>query len=479
MVRGATFLFVAIAASAVPACSGHGGGDDDGPGTAPLGEPTDTVPSFYGKVPSNLLILSVDTFRRDRAGKYRPGAMPFLEQIMEEGFTLDNHMECANWTLMGTACSNNGRYNEDNGFVPELGNLLRGPLPDGPTLASTLADNGWYTILATGNSWFSAEWNNAQGFDEAELTGGAAVNIYGRGESMLSSAILRGEVGDGWMVHAHLMEPHAPYNPPADYLAGEASLPPIPWDLSVKDEHYAAGSEYPALTPDEQANLAAHMNLRYDGELAHLDDQFRTIWADLTARSLLEDTLVVIFNDHGEQIWEHGQESHAYSLYREENDGIAVFWAQNILPGAWTGPTSQIDLAPTIIALLGQEVPVEMTGVPVGESPEDRPLFALTSARNNTIQAVRQNEHKLIYTWATGGVELFDLEADPTEQNNVYDPTDPVALQLWDLLLPRIELTQPLIFDDAPTWPAGLPRPTDPTTPVDPEPAIDTGTGGT
>ena len=65
--------------------------------------------------------------------------MPFFEQVMNEGFTLDNHMECSNWTFMGTACSVNGRHNEENGFIPELG-ALRFLMPDGPTLAGALSE---------------------------------------------------------------------------------------------------------------------------------------------------------------------------------------------------------------------------------------------------------------------------------------------------------------------------------------------------
>ena len=456
MVRGTRWLPML----AVLGCVGGSGGDADRPDTGSQGEPTDTLPSFYGHVPKNVLILSIDTFRKDRAGKYAPGTMPFLEQIMNEGFTLDNHMECANWTLMGTACTVNGRHNEENGFIPELAGL-RESLPDGPTIASALSNRGWYTILASGNSWFSREWNNAQGFDEAELTGGAAVSIYGRGQTMLSAAMLRGDVGDHWMVHAHLMEPHAPYAPPSEYISAEADLDPIQWDLALKDEHYDATSEYPTLTPDQQANLEAHLQLRYQGELTYLDDQLRTIFADLTARGLLDDTLVVLFNDHGEQIFDHGRESHAYALYREENDGIAIFWSQNIVPGAWTGPTSQIDLAPTLLGLLGVPAPREMTGVRVGQAEEDRPTFALTSARLNTLQSVRKNGIKLIYTWSSGVVEMYDLEADPAEKDNVFDATDPVALELWNLLLPRIALAETLVRDDAPRWPADLPQPGD------------------
>jgi arylsulfatase A-like enzyme len=449
-----------LAAIAMVACDPGSTGEGSWPDPGSAGRPTDTIPAFYGKVPKNVLILSVDTFRRDHAGLYAPGTMPFLEQIMREGFTLDNQMECANWTLMGTACSVNGRHNEENGFIPELGGM-RAVLPDGPTLASALSSHGWFTVLSSGNSWFSADWNNAQGFDEAQLTAGAAVSIYGLGQSMLEAATLRGEVDDGWMLHAHLMEPHAPYAPPAEYLRDEAALPPISWDLANKNEHYDATAEWPQLTAEQQSNLEAHLQLRYQAELTYLDDQLRTIFADLTTRGMLDDTLVVIFNDHGEQIFDHGNESHAYGLYHEENDGIAIFWSQNIVPGAWTGPTSQIDLAPTILGLLDVEIPREMTGIPLGEAPEDRPTFATTSARLNTIQSVRKNGLKLIFTWATGHVEMYDEAADPLEQNDVFDPTDPVAQDLWSDLLPHIEMAEPIVFDDVLIWPAGLPRPDD------------------
>ncbi len=430
-------------------------------------EPTDTVPSFYGHVPKNILVFSIDTFRKDRLGKYDPDTnyTPFLGQLMEEGFTLDEHMTCANWTFMGVGCTMNGRYNEENGFIPELGGM-KSLMPEGPQVASVLGDLGLYTILVTGNSWFSSQWNMAQGFDEEELTGGAAVNIYNEGQRRLADAQLRGAVQDGWYMQLHVMEPHAPYNPPPEYLTAEADLPPIPWDLSVKAEHYDAGAAYGGLPDAEKSLVLQHMELRYDAEIEYLDDQFLTIFADLTARGLLNDTLVVFWNDHGEQFWEHGNQSHAHKIYGEENDGFMFFWAQNIVPGSWTGPTSQIDYLPTLHGLYGgTDLPPEITGVPLGQAPEDRARFALTSARNNTIQAVRKDQYKMLYTWSTGLVEVYDKVADPGEQVNLYDPTDPIALELWDLLLPHVELADQAVLDENPRWPVELPGPDDtPTT---------------
>src|SRR6185295_10101506 len=132
-----------------------------------------------------------DTFRRDHLGKYSSEEhTPFLHELMDEGFTLDNHMTCANWTFAGTACTMDGRLNEENGFMPELASAQ--PLPDGPQLATWLSPLGFYSMQVSGNSWFSAVWNNAQGFDESTLAYGAAVNIYGNAQAVLAAAIARG-----------------------------------------------------------------------------------------------------------------------------------------------------------------------------------------------------------------------------------------------------------------------------------------------
>jgi arylsulfatase A-like enzyme len=441
------------------ACTGDEQGSDKAP---PLQTtPTETTPSFLGRVPKNLLIFSIDTFRRDHLGKYDDqgrALTPFLSQLMTEGYTADNHMTCANWTYMGTGCTMNGRYNEENGFIPELGGL-RAPMPNGPQMASVLGELGFYNILVTGNSWFSGQWNMSQGFDEEQLSGGAAVNIYGEGQRRLSDAELRGAIDDRWYLHVHVMEPHAPYVPPEDYLAEEEALAPLDWDLSIKDEHYAAGAAYPTASADEQALIKAHMEARYNAEIRYLDDQFRTIFADLTARGLLEDTLVVFWNDHGEQMWEHGNQSHAHNLYAEENNGVLFFWAQNIVPGSTELPTSQIDLLPTLHQLFGgapRALPPEITGIPIGEIPDDRIRFALTSARNGTAQAIRQGDHKLVYTWASGKLELFDVPNDPHDANSLYDPNDPIVQDLWLKLLPQINLANVAVLDESPTWPLEL-----------------------
>src|SRR5262245_59989092 len=97
---------------------------DAGPGTDPTDygtEKTDTVPQFYGWVPHNIRRISMDTFRKDHLDLYgEVGASGFLTTMAEQGFTLDNHVQCSDWTYASTSCTLAGRQNEEAGMIPQL-----------------------------------------------------------------------------------------------------------------------------------------------------------------------------------------------------------------------------------------------------------------------------------------------------------------------------------------------------------------------
>jgi hypothetical protein len=148
--------------------------------------------------------------------------------------------------------------------------------------------------------------------------------------------------------------------------------------------------------------------------------------------------MVVFFSDHGEQFDEHGRFQHTWSLYREENAAVAAFWAKNIQPMAWTRPTIHQDLTPTILDAL-KVAPGDHTGLVVGTAPDDRALVTFNAMQDwgGTMIAVEKDDQKLMYWWA-GGKRYFDLSIDPSEATDLYDPTDPAVLALWDVLDAKI-----------------------------------------
>ncbi len=422
--------------------------------------PTDTVPAFCGKIPKNLIFISIDTLRKDHIGWYNPemSITPFLDAIAASSVTLDNNIQCSNWTFASTSCTLLGRDHIDNGFMPKL--VSAEEFPTGtPFLASLLADEGYYSQLVSGNSWLSNKFQNAQGYTKFSTPGGTRTRtVYNRSMEIYDESLANGLVGEHWFIHMHLLEPHAAYNPPAEYLTGLDDLedPPEGWDLTTQDEMYSVTGRWPSMTPEEQALLESHLRVRYQGEVEFVDNQLVGVWQGLVEDGMLDDALVVFWTDHGEAFWEHDRQTHAYSLYGVENDAIVYIWAKNIIPQRWTGLTMSTDLVPTIFTLMDMPVPPEMTGIPLGQAPEDRIRYTMTSARLGQLQSVISDGWKMTMRWQ-GGVTVSNPGADPDEVEDFFDPEDPKTLELWDLLKPKVEAAEPLVPESSVVWPLGLP----------------------
>jgi arylsulfatase A-like enzyme len=417
---------------------------------------------FYDRAPTNVIFLSIDTFRKDHLGIYGnlENATPFLDSIARDGVTLDDHTQCSCWTFASTTCTLAGRYNFDRGHLPRLnGTDEQRPkvAPGTPFLATWLGDAGYYSVIVSGNDWLSDTWGNTQGFDEMIRPAGSADAVYESGTKAIREAINRGEA-DKWFMHLHFMEPHAAYAPPADNIIGGEDIEPWPGDLTNRPTHYDARDEWPTMSQADQDLLEANLRLLYEAELRTIDERLADIWDDLEREGYLDDTLVVIWNDHGEQFWEHGHQTHAYDLYREENDGFAIFWSRNLVSGSWSGPTASVDLVPTILDNLGLAIPPEVTGVPVGKALEDRVRYGEALARTGGVTSVTQNGLMLHYSWS-GAMSFYDRNVDPDELNDLYSATDERVLELWGHLRPVAEDMAGLVVGGSPVpnWPVGLP----------------------
>ena len=283
--------------------------------------------------------------------------------------------------------------------------------------------------------------------------------MISKGISALQSAIRRGDA-DRWFLHLHVKEPHAPYNPPSRHLEALDELEEWPENLANRETHYATRNDWGNLTKGEQSLLEQHLRVRYRGEVSLLDELVAEGIADLQRAGLLDDTLVVVWSDHGEAFWEHGFQTHAFFLFGEENDAIGVFWAKNIVPTRVAGPTHAIDLVPTVLEALEVDVPNHVTGIAVGLAPDDRFRFSSALARKSGVQTVERNGLRMQYRWFDGRVDVFDKTVDPGETTNVFNPRLPEQLALWDALRPQIEAMDDLVVGDpTPVWPASLPRP--------------------
>jgi arylsulfatase A-like enzyme len=404
---------------------------------------------YDGPPPKNLIFVSIDTFRKDHLDRYGDkGLTPFIDGLMDEGVSLDAHQACSNWTYAGILCALSGQDNVAFGFVPRLSKTYRVELPDNtPMLADWLGEVGFGTTLVSSNGYLSDKWNTAQGFDTVVYPG------FERGMQMVELAMEELEdlkaAHDQWFLHLHLRDAHAPYDPPAQYLTELDGLAEINYDLSNWDSHYSMAGQFLALDPEERELIEEHVRIRYEATIRYTDDVIATLWEELEARDAFENTVVVVWTDHGEQFWEHGRQTHAWSLHYGENDALAFFWAKDLTPASWSGPTTQEDFVPTVFEILGLPQRPEFTGVPVGAAADDRVLFFTGDGRIGPEQAIQRSGQLLDYYW-TGTKTFYRRNVDPLQEVDVYDPLDPEIIELWELLLPYVEAAEPLMTGKTP-----------------------------
>ncbi|NCG21569.1 MAG: sulfatase-like hydrolase/transferase, partial [Rhodobacterales bacterium] len=415
-------------------------------------DPTSTVAPAHalafseGQVPKNILMISLDTFRRDHFDLYGDrGLMPFFSGLAQQGFHVEDYRSCSTYTFHATTCVAGGRYAlegaEDYGVMPQLG--LEGevldPIPDNtPLMPGYMGGLGFHTMFVTANTMYGERLGNGAGYDLyfEHSSDNASDNLF------LAAKIIAEQREQGsmqedqpWFMHVHLLDPHIPYNPPDEHLERLIGLPDTGFDLSMRSGHLAATTAAlsGSIPADEAENVYEQLRIRYEAEIHWLDQKLEEAWEHLDSEGLLDNTLVVVWTDHGEQLGEHGRWGHAQMPHAEENDGLLFFWAKNLERGNHTSPVSSTDLLPTLLSLYGGDIPNSITGLPIGTAPPDRVIFATSLAKSGPLVAASQGSRKLIFAWDNDmavlpemaqnqpyGLQFYDRATDPTEVNDLF-----------------------------------------------------------
>ena len=380
---------------------------------------------FSGLPPSNVLMLSIDSLRRDHLGRYGGAALPELDRLLSEGIVLEDHRSCSSWTYHSATCALTGGDQLSAGFMPQRleGRVVPEIPAEATPIAELLRDRGWVTGLVSGNSFIGDPNGLDRGYEQIRIEAlEPAERIIEQGLALLDPMQ---DTSRPWFLHLHFMDPHMPYDPPAAYLE---DLPESEFSLIRHADFKEVFSRWDELDEAARERARADALARYGGEVRYLDDQLGLLMDALEARGALDDTLVVIWSDHGEQLLEHGRLGHP-DLYDVENRSSVTFWAKGLNPGTWTGPTTHADIWPTLLDVFGQPPHAAHTGRRLGERPADDTQLALRYLDQDTVQIAERSGVKLIYRWS-GQKELYRLEEDPGELDNVYDPEDPDVLAL-------------------------------------------------
>jgi len=208
---------------------------------------------------------------------------------------------------------------------------------------------------------------------------------------------------------------------------------------SVSDKCYAELEK-----PDENVSLCmtdvtldekkAYTNSQYDAAIYGADEYVGQLISELKVRGLYDNTIIIITSDHGERFGERGKWDHVDTLYQELIDVPLIIRIPGVEGKEVDTPVSNLDIAPTILELLGVENNYNMDGkslLPIINGGEGRPVYAITEGKvwetNNPEKntgiwfAMINNSLKIIVSEDKGIVtkELYNLNYDPREQKNI------------------------------------------------------------
>jgi arylsulfatase A-like enzyme len=254
-----------------------------------------------------------------------------------------------------------------------------------------------------------------------------------------------------FFLYAHSMDPHAPYDPPAPFDAAFAN----PREDAAFDREYKSfltHHEYnggAVISPEickragiEPARFIRQAMDRYDGEILHNDNSFKLLVEKLRQLGVLDNTLIIVLSDHGEEFWDHGWTAHGHSVYQELTHTMLMMWNPKLLPAPKriSEPVQLIDIMPTVLDLMHVKIPAMVEGQSLSPLINGQPFkrrglvvssrFAaphpqgLVPENATDSFAIINSRWKFIYRnkAAKAGikrVELYDRRNDRQEQHDV------------------------------------------------------------
>jgi arylsulfatase A-like enzyme len=394
----------------------------------------------------NILLISLDALRAQhlKCYGYHRDTSPFLDSLAAQGTLFSNAFVNTHGTPSSHTTILTSLYQETHrlGYRIDSPDPLDLAVPSGVVmLQEILYGQGYQTVAVTDNGYMASEYGFDRGFQDYEDEG----NGVAEGTKKLLDSIGRRMRGGGPIfAFYHTYEIHSPYVPPPEYqrIYGDFESELV---LSNENLIRIQDSAMEHLSPGDLELLIA----RYDGEIRYTDDTLRQMFAELETLGFLENCLVIITSDHGEEFGDHGGLLHRDTLYEELLRVPLILWGQGVVKGTTDERlVSSVDIVPTVLGLLRLRVELPLAGIDLLSEREqalDRPIYA---QYGNHRFAIRTQRWKLIESPLVGRLELYDLEQDPEERTNLASEEKRIAedlrrrLQQWQQSCPRLELQQ-------------------------------------
>lgn len=426
----------------------------------------------------NLIMISLSNVSAEHMSLYGYERLttPNLDRWAEGTFIFENAFTHASWTLPVATSLFTSLYpyaHQVNGRFSN--NVLN---EDIKTFPEILRDQGYKTAAFTGGLDYSNKFGHMRGFDDfGEAMEFTFAVSYASFDFVMERASkwLDNNSNEKFFLFIHGYDAHCPFDPPERFRGifsdTEGKNVSVNNKLCLRgfknsdDDDYEAyyfkaGTQKVTLTQDD----VDYLEDLYDEQILSVDELVNNFLEDLD-REILDKTMIVIFSDHGEMFAKHGRFGRAGSVRGTLYDEVIRVPLIMKIPkqdGERIGGLVQtIDMMPALLDILNLPKPEQIQGkslIPLMERKKEKineyvfggskfgareeslalPIYHVQSIN----EFVRSSDWKLIHEVQFGSegnieeeiYELYDLENDSAELNNLADIEISVAARLKEVL---------------------------------------------
>jgi arylsulfatase A-like enzyme len=382
--------------------------------SASLDDNKPEVKASYAQRPKNVIIWLTDSTRADKYHVYNPKTRvetPVMDgfakraTIFKVGYVQGNESRVSHASLF-TAL-----YPAEHKFIAEKAKLN----PQFVTLPEAVKPTGRATVGFMGNGFIDAFWGFGEGWDLLKN------HIHDGGG--LRAADLR-QAAQAWL-GTNIMKPFFLYIGTIDaHVSWRAHEP---WIAKYDPEPYQGPFVKACLDPQLDNIVAGKMKINerdktriealYDSDVSYNDQQFGELVKYLEKQGHLDDTMIVLLADHGDEMYEHGKIGHGQSLHEElVHIPFVISYPPLFPPGRMVDEGVElIDVLPTIVDALGGKIPADVQGeslVPLAQGEGagyPRPAIASQYELAHTMRLGRWK----LWVGGSGDIKLIDAATDP------------------------------------------------------------------
>jgi arylsulfatase A-like enzyme len=359
----------------------------------------------------DVVVIVLDAVRADHLSAYGYGRLttPVIDRLASDGVLYRRAISAGTWTVPGHASLLTGRLPTSHGAYRAPGEMNAATALDSSvaTVAERLSAAGYDTAAFLGNhAYLDPAFGLSRGFRVYETD-----NLYPAATLVRRvTAWLDHEARRPAFLFLNVLDAHEPYAAPPPY---DRLFPGRLDHVGDVNHEYLRTGQLP--TPE----ILTHCVSQYDGELRYMDDQLGRLLAELQRLGRLDGALVVLTADHGELFGEHGVLGHGTLPWDPlVHVPLIVKYPHASRRGAEARPVSLVDVAPTILSVVGLPPLPDAQGAPLWE--RSGPVVAEElGPTGDGARAVYDDTGHVLF--AQGGGEshqlaLYDLGNDPDEE---------------------------------------------------------------